>query len=62
LFSVPADIEVPANAISHIEHMTLQRMNRMPIQYIIGEWDFHNITVKLAPPIFIPRPETEACV
>ena len=34
----------------------------MPIQYIIGEWDFHLITLKMRPPVFIPRPETESLV
>lgn len=34
----------------------------MPIQYIIGNWDFRDITIKLIPPIFIPRPETEILV
>lgn len=34
----------------------------MPVQYIIGEWDFHNITLKMRPPVFIPRPETESLV
>ena len=34
----------------------------MPVQYIIGEWDFYNITLKLQPPVFIPRPETEQLV
>ena len=34
----------------------------MPVQYIIGEWDFRDITLKMEPPIFIPRPETETLV
>lgn len=34
----------------------------MPVQYIIGEWDFRDITLKIEPPIFIPRPETEILV
>lgn len=34
----------------------------MPLQYILGEWDFHQITLKLVPPVFIPRPETEQLV
>lgn len=34
----------------------------MPIQYIIKEWDFRDITLKLEPPVFIPRPETEILV
>lgn len=34
----------------------------MPVQYIIGEWDFRDLTLKLVPPVFIPRPETEILV
>lgn len=59
LCSVCHDAELPEHAMSHIELMTRQRLNRMPVQYIIGEWDFHNITVNLSSPVFIPRPETE---
>ena len=47
--------------MSHIALMSDQRLDQMPVQYIIGEWDFHNIAVKLSPPVFIPRPETEVC-
>jgi len=59
LFGVPGDTEVSLDVMSHIELMTKQRLNRVPVQYIVGEWDFHNITVKLQPPVLIPRPETE---
>ncbi|XP_017756677.1 PREDICTED: hemK methyltransferase family member 1 [Eufriesea mexicana] len=38
------------------------RLSRMPVQYIIGEWDFRDITLKVVPPVFIPRPETEMLV
>jgi len=31
-------------------------------QYIIGNWDFLDLTLKLRPPVFIPRPETEQLV
>lgn len=34
----------------------------MPVQYILGEWDFQGLTLKMAPPVFIPRPETEVGV
>lgn len=34
-------------------------MCRMPVQYIIEEWDFRDLTLKMRPPVFIPRPETE---
>jgi release factor glutamine methyltransferase len=33
-----------------------------PIQYIIGEWPFHNITLKTDARALIPRPETEQLV
>ncbi|XP_046386238.1 MTRF1L release factor glutamine methyltransferase isoform X2 [Ischnura elegans] len=37
-------------------------MARMPLQYIIGEWQFRRLNLKLYPPVFIPRPETETLV
>ena len=30
-----------------------------PLQYIIGEWDFRYLNLKMKQPVFIPRPETE---
>lgn len=32
---------------------------RVPVQYIIGEWDFRYLTLAMKQPVFIPRPETE---
>lgn len=32
------------------------------MQYILGEWDFQGLSLKMAPPVFIPRPETEVGV
>lgn len=29
------------------------------MQYILGEWDFQGLSLKMVPPVFIPRPETE---
>lgn len=39
-----------------------QRLSRMPVQYVIEEWDFRDLTLKMRPPVFIPRPETEELV
>ena len=35
---------------------------RMPLQYILGDWDFHSIKLNIRPPVFIPRQETEGLV
>ncbi|XP_011494335.1 PREDICTED: hemK methyltransferase family member 1 [Ceratosolen solmsi marchali] len=48
--------------LQKLEGLCQCRLSRMPVQYIIGEWDFRHITLKLEPPIFIPRPETEIIV
>ncbi|KAJ8393461.1 hypothetical protein AAFF_G00059340 [Aldrovandia affinis] len=37
-----------------------KRLTRMPVQYVIEEWDFRDLTLKMRPPVFIPRPETES--
>lgn len=47
---------------SNLERKCLCRLQRMPVQYIIGEWDFSGLTLSLRPPVFIPRPETEQLV
>src|SRR5262249_3828859 len=39
-----------------------QRKTRYPLQYLIGEQGFHEITVAVEPGVLIPRPETECLV
>lgn len=34
----------------------------MPVQYIIKEWEFRDLRLKMVPPVFIPRPETEMLI
>ncbi|KAK3589466.1 hypothetical protein CHS0354_030588 [Potamilus streckersoni] len=47
------------NQMKRVEEFCKQRLQRVPVQYILGEWDFHSLTLKMRPPVFIPRPETE---
>ncbi|XP_068109096.1 MTRF1L release factor glutamine methyltransferase isoform X2 [Hyperolius riggenbachi] len=53
---------VSSHQLAHINRMAQERLRRVPIQYIIGEWDFLDLTLKMRPPVFIPRPETEELV
>ncbi|XP_063979652.1 MTRF1L release factor glutamine methyltransferase [Diachasmimorpha longicaudata] len=53
------DRKITEDELQRLESLCECRLSRMPVQYIIGEWDFRDITLKLVPPIFIPRPETE---
>ncbi|XP_077182053.1 MTRF1L release factor glutamine methyltransferase isoform X1 [Paroedura picta] len=45
-----------------VQQLCAKRLQRMPVQYVLGEWDFQDLTLKMKPPVFIPRPETEELV
>ena len=40
----------------------LRAAQHVPVQYLVGEWDFHNLSLEMEPPSLIPRPETEELV
>lgn len=39
-----------------------ERINRRPLQYILGEWEFYGLTFKVNENCLIPRPDTELIV
>eukprot|EP00057_Strongylocentrotus_purpuratus_P026423 XP_011680897.1 PREDICTED: hemK methyltransferase family member 1 [Strongylocentrotus purpuratus] len=47
---------------SRVMELASQKLARVPMQYILGEWDFRDLTLKMKAPVFIPRPETEMLV
>ncbi|RLV94414.1 hypothetical protein DV515_00013117 [Chloebia gouldiae] len=54
-------LHTPLTALQQqqIQQLSHKRLQRMPVQYVLGEWDFQDLTLKMRPPVFIPRPETE---
>jgi release factor glutamine methyltransferase len=42
--------------------MLERRIAKEPLQYIIGQWDFHDCVLKVRSPCLCPRPETEELV
>lgn len=55
-------IELDDEQIEEIEQKVLCRLSRMPVQYICQVWEFRDLQLKMAIPVFIPRPETEELV
>ncbi|NXJ64713.1 HEMK1 methyltransferase, partial [Rostratula benghalensis] len=57
-------LHAPVTALQQeqIQQLSNKRLERMPVQYVLGEWDFQDLTLKMRPPVFIPRPETEDLV
>lgn len=56
------DENFTSEQIVDLERYVECRLARVPIQYIIGEWDFYSLKLKMTPTVFIPRPETEELV
>lgn len=36
-----------------------RRLGGEPLQYILGTWDFYDLTLRVGPGVLIPRPDTE---
>jgi release factor glutamine methyltransferase len=56
------DVIITSDELNEYSHMIARRINKEPLQYIVGQWDFHNIVLKVRPPCLCPRPETEELV
>lgn len=56
------DRPLSANELEELRPLVKRRAGHEPLQYIVGETDFHHVKIKVEPGVLIPRPETEQLV
>lgn len=56
------DRAIEESLLHVVTDFLIQRAKGIPLQYLLGEWDFLDFTVKVDKRVFIPRPETEILV
>ncbi len=54
--------EIPAEILERFEELLARREKREPLQHILGEAPFRELTLHVGPGVFVPRPETESLV
>ncbi len=45
--------------LDKLEVLVSQRLSGVPLQHLIGEWEFYGLTLKVSRDTLIPRPDTE---
>jgi release factor glutamine methyltransferase len=59
---VDLDRALSDEAVSELEELVVRRERREPLAYVLGEWGFRRLTLKVDSRVLIPRPETEVVV
>jgi len=54
--------ELSAAQAAELEHLVARREAREPLAYLLGEWGFRHLTLKVDRRVLVPRPETEVVV
>ena len=47
---------------ARLESLAVRRERREPLQHLLGDLPFHDVTLEVEPGVFVPRPETEELV
>ena len=56
------DTVLTEEEISSIDKAVDKRLSGYPLQYILGKWDFYDMSLYVGEGVLIPRPETEMLV
>lgn len=56
------ELPVPAAAYRRLRRLLQRRLQREPLQYLLGTTEFYDLRLRIRPGVFIPRPETELLV
>lgn len=51
-----------AEEVQKFRELVARRAQREPLAYVLGEWGFRRLTLRVDPRVLIPRPETESLV
>ena len=54
--------EAPPERERVFRELVARRASREPLAYVLGEWGFRRLTLRVDPRVLIPRPETEVLV
>ena len=52
----------PGDREAVFRELVARRATREPLAYVLGEWGFRRLTLRVDPRVLIPRPETEVLV
>ena len=59
---VDRDRTLSVDAEAALEDLVARRECREPLAYVLGEWGFRRLALKVDPRVLVPRPETEVVV
>jgi len=54
--------ELDDPALGEFDRLVVRRERREPLAYVLGEWGFRRLTLKVDTRVLVPRPETEIVV
>ena len=59
---ITKNLQVTNQQVELVKSLIYQRKNGRPLQYILGKWDFYDMSFFVGEGVLIPRPETEMLV